>query len=102
MVEIYVVRHGETDTNHLGRINGSATDLPLNDIGIKQAESLRDNIDISSFDAIYTSPLKRSYQTADIINQGALEIHTDNRLREINYGSWDGLDIVDTVKKYPK
>jgi Fructose-2,6-bisphosphatase len=40
MVELYIVRHGETDTNFEARINGMSTDKPLNAKGIKQIEEL--------------------------------------------------------------
>lgn len=101
MVELYIVRHGETDTNYTGKINGSATDLPLNATGEKQVNYLKEHLDINDFDEIYASPLKRAYQTADILNQGTHEIQTDDRLKEINYGSWDGLLAADMINKHP-
>lgn len=101
MVELYIVRHGETDTNYEGRINGMSTDKPLNAKGIKQVEELENEIDINNFDEIYSSPLKRAMQTAEILNQGALEIQQDKRLAEADYGSWDGLKEEDLHEKYP-
>lgn len=101
MVELYIVRHGETDTNYTGKINGSATDLDLNQTGRKQVNYLLKSLNINDFDEVYSSPLKRAYQTAEILNQNVHEIHTDARLWEINYGSWDGL-VADEVKaKHP-
>jgi len=91
MTELFVVRHGETVTNAEHRINGSLTDKPLNKKGIQQAESLRKKIDISDFDEVYTSPLIRAKKTAEILNQGHHLIHLDDRLKEVNYGSWDGV-----------
>lgn len=101
MVELYIVRHGETDTNYEGRINGMSTDKPLNANGIKQVEELKKHIDITKFDEIYSSPMKRAVQTAEILTDGALEIKQDKRLYEADYGSWDGLKESDLHDKYP-
>jgi len=101
MTELYIVRHGETDTNHEGRVNGRATNLPLNQRGKEQLENLRQYIDINSFDEVYSSPLKRALESAEILNQGVHEIKTDDRLAEIYYGSWDGLKMKETREKYP-
>lgn len=103
MVELYIVRHGETDTNYTGKINGSATDLDLNQTGQKQVNYLKEHmdIDIKDFDEIYSSPLKRAQQTAEILNQGVHKIKTDDRLREINYGSWDGLSAAEMIARHP-
>lgn len=100
-MELYIVRHGETDTNHEGKINGSATDLNLNKSGVNQVEYLKKHINIEMFDEIYSSPLKRARQTADILNQNVHVIKTDDRLREINYGSWDGLPVAPTKSQHP-
>jgi len=100
-MELYIVRHGETDTNHEGKINGSATDLNLNELGINQVEHLKKHLNIEMFDEIYSSPLKRAQQTADILNQNIHTVKIDNRLREINYGSWDGLPVAPTKSQHP-
>jgi len=101
MVELYIVRHGETDTNYEGRINGMSTDKPLNAKGIEQVEELKKHLDIKMFDEVYSSPMKRAMQTAEILNQGVHEIKQDKRLYEADYGSWDGLKETDLRDKYP-
>jgi len=101
MVELYIVRHGETDTNYEGRINGMSTDKPLNAKGIEQVQTLEKEIDINKFDEIYSSPMKRAMQTAEILNQGVHEIHQDKRLYEADYGSWDGLKEDELLPQYP-
>ncbi|WP_445489359.1 histidine phosphatase family protein [Niallia sp. 03133] len=72
MTNICLIRHGETDWNALGKIQGK-TDIPLNEKGIKQAENCRDHLKGSNWDIIVTSPLKRAKETAMIIN-GALNL----------------------------
>ena len=101
MVELYIVRHGETDTNYEGRTNGMSTDKPLNAKGIAQVEELKKYIDINKFDEIYSSPMKRAMQTAEILNQNVHEIKQDKRLYEADYGSWDGLKESELHDKYP-
>lgn len=101
MVELYIVRHGETDTNFEARINGMSTDKPLNAKGIKQIEELEKHIDITDFDEVYASPMKRALQTAEILNQGAHEIQQDKRLVEADYGSWDGLKEEELIVEHP-
>lgn len=102
MIDIYIVRHGETDTNKDGKINGASTDLPLNDLGKRQAQALHESFDINKIDRVYSSPMKRALQTAEIINNNHCKIQIDGRLQEIDYGDWDGLPADEVHAKYPQ
>lgn len=102
MLNVYIVRHGQTDTNKTDAINGSGTNLPLNETGIRQVETLRDSFDISKIDHVYASPLIRAQQTAEILDQNQHQIITDDRLTEMNYGDWDGKATEDIYAKYPQ
>lgn len=102
MVELYVVRHGETDSNSQKRLNGGFTDLPLNDVGVAQAKRLSKEINIEDFDEIYTSPLIRAKQTAEILNHGVHDVKVDERLIEARYGSWDGASEAELMSEYPE
>ena len=87
---IYIVRHGETAWNHLGKIMGRC-DEPLNDNGIRQAYEVKKQIDKIHLDLIICSPLIRAIQTAEIINEDRkLEIIKDERIIERDYGEFDG------------
>jgi len=93
MTQIYIVRHGQTDWNLEGRLQGSSN-TPLNDAGRDQARlaaaSLGDVIRAGV--VVVSSPLDRARDTADIIAaQWGSEFHTDKRLVERNYGPWEGL-----------
>lgn len=90
MIEVYIVRHGETDTNKEQRINGASTNLPLNAVGIKQVQELQQSFAIQKINRVYSSPMKRALQTAEILNNGYHQIEVDERLQEIDYGDWDG------------
>ena len=71
MLKIYLARHGQDQDNAEGVLNGRR-DNPLTDIGIKQANVLAEKIGEKNikFDAIYSSPLKRTLKTAEIVRDG--------------------------------
>lgn len=88
MTVLVLVRHGETDWNVEGRYQGQA-DPPLNERGIAQSYELAKHLDKYRLDLIYTSPLKRSVQTAEIAAQRlGLHIYKEPRLMEIHQGDW--------------
>lgn len=89
-MEIYIIRHGKTAWN-VDRLLQGGTDIELNkdgrDLAIKTGEGLKD----IHFDKIYSSPLKRALETAELIRGDRdIPIETDNRLREISFGSREG------------
>ncbi len=86
---IYFVRHGETNLNKEKKTNGTA-DIPLNEHGVLQAEETAQKLASVPFDVVYCSPLLRAQQTCKAINQfHNLTIHTDERLKERNYGIYE-------------
>jgi len=87
---IYFVRHGETDWNREGRIQGQS-DQPLNETGRSQARALAEVLEPVSFDVAYSSDLERAYETASILLTGRdIVINTSAALRERDFGSWEG------------
>ena len=89
-MNIFVVRHGQTEWNVMKKMQGSA-DIELNEKGLSQASDTANMLRDSSFDVIFCSPLKRAKQTAEIINDDrGLNIIFDERLRERNYGEFEG------------
>lgn len=88
---IYLIRHGETDWNTKRLLQG-ATDIPLNQNGIEVAELTAEGLRDVEFDLIFTSPLKRARETAEIIRgERKIPIIPDERLREICFGPYEGL-----------
>ena len=86
---IILIRHGETDWNVEGRYQGQA-DPPLNSRGQDQAHQLASNLVNNGLDVLYTSPLIRASQTAQIIaDQLLIPTFSDSRLTEINQGDWE-------------
>lgn len=85
-MEIYVVRHGRVPSNDR-KIIGGRGDEELTEVGIKQAESVRDKLQDVNFDAIFSSNVRRAVQTAEIININGLDINLDERLAEREPGT---------------
>lgn len=92
------VRHGQTDQNKLGKIQGQL-DFPLNSKGIEDANSLGKYLKEKNinFDYIITSPLDRAYQTGKIIGEylDNRSIIVDERFIERCFGCCEGLDATD-------
>ena len=85
------VRHGETEWNVTGRYQGQ-TDVPLSEKGRAQAEALGKRFADIHVDEVYSSPLKRAYDTARAIAEPkGLPIHKVDGIKELNFGEWDGL-----------
>jgi uncharacterized phosphatase len=99
MTEIYLLRHAETDANKNFIVQGRM-DNPINETGIKQAldtGKYLKSLDLN-FDLVISSPLKRAYKTATLINHGmviARPIIIDKNLIERNFGDYDGRKISD-------
>ncbi|HVS84538.1 MAG TPA: histidine phosphatase family protein [Gaiellaceae bacterium] len=91
MTTLLLVRHGETDWNASGRLQGH-TDTPLNDFGRRQARLLAEQLADEQLDAVYSSDLARARETAEIVGERlCLPVAVDPDLRERNWGSWEGL-----------
>lgn len=100
-MNIYVLRHGETNGNKEKRVQGRL-DVPLNEKGIQLAEITRDGLkkDGISFDKIYSSPLSRARQTAQIVRAGEdIPLIFDNRLLEMDFGAAEGMAFQDIYEK---
>lgn len=89
MIKILITRHGETDYNKLGLIQGSL-DIPLNKKGINDALKLKKRIDLKEIDICLSSPLKRAYDTALILTDNKISVICDDLLVERNFGKNEG------------
>lgn len=112
MPTIYYIRHGETEWNALGRLQG-AQDIPLNDLGRRQSADAgriladlfaRDGCNKASIPFV-ASPLGRARQTMELV-RGILNLPLsvyaiDDRLREIGYGQWEGSTLAEMRAQDP-
>jgi len=97
---IYIVRHGQTDFNIQGRYLGR-TDLSLNLTGRQQAERLIEKVKDLNVDFIFSSPLKRTIETAEIIRSDGYSIIVDPHFIERASGVYEGLTKEEAREKFP-
>ena len=91
---IYLVRHGQTRQNRAGLLQGRS-DFPLNEQGEEQARRVGAYFREQGvrFDAVYSSPLQRARQTAALIAGDKDPVLVDERLIEMDYGPYEGMDL---------
>ena len=101
MTRLLLIRHGRSVWNAQGRIQGRA-DPPLDELGREQARRLAERLRQEAVVALYTSPLRRAQETADIIGR-ALDVPVvpDERLQEYDVGDIAGLTWDQVVERYP-
>lgn len=101
-MQLYLVRHGQTDWNLNHRFQGQ-TDVPLNKTGEDQVQKIAQRLSKIKIDAIYSSDLKRTVQTADIIaSHHKVNCTTDPRWRELSFGAWEGLTYDEIKAREPE
>jgi broad specificity phosphatase PhoE len=99
---ILLARHGETDWNRDNRFQGHA-DPPLNTAGREQARALADALSGEPLAAVYTSPLRRAAETAEIVAAPhGLRVGPVDGLREVDVGSWEGLTRAELEERQPE
>lgn len=98
---LYIMRHGQTQWNAQGRLQGQ-TDIPLNEVGRAGAAAAREKYGCIPLDVCFASPLKRALETAEIFLKGrAVPIYTDDRLKEMFFGDFEGEYDVLKHPEYP-
>lgn len=107
-MKLYIIRHGETDLNAQGRLQGQI-DIPLNENGRNLARITGEALRQVPFDLIITSPLSRARETALLVTSPSAGQHhrhipliTDSRLMEINWGQWDTLSCLKGNSSIPE
>lgn len=97
---IYLVRHGQTDWNILGKTQGHGNSN-LTDKGREQAIQLANSMNKYPIDYIYSSELGRAIETAEIIGQQFnLDVISTPALKEMGFGKWEGLLIKEIQEEY--
>ncbi|PSR20221.1 MAG: hypothetical protein C7B45_15935 [Sulfobacillus acidophilus] len=94
-VRVLIVRHGESEANRENRIVSYRGDPGLTDLGRQEAQHVAQMWSKAPIEAIYTSALRRTQQTAVAFVRPGVKIQLDERLHEIGLGRWDGQVIAD-------
>ena len=104
-MKIYIIRHGQTQYNLLGRLQGRL-DIPLNENGLALAHVAGQGLADVHFDAVISSPLTRAMQTAQIVleenHATDCEIEVEPAIQEIDFGAWEGLTCKGEDCEVPK
>ena len=100
MGKLILVRHGQTEMN-AQKLYFGKLDPPLNDLGISQAYQAKEKLLDIDYDIIYSSPLERAKQTAEICNYLDKDINYNSKLEEINFGIFEGLTFKEISEKFP-
>ena len=101
MTKIFLIRHGETEWNKAGILQGNSN-IQLLPEGIEQAKLLAEHAPFHAVDAIYSSDLSRALATAKILAEKFnLPVFEERGLRETNFGDWEGRYINELVKEFP-
>lgn len=102
MAEIIVIRSGCTDYDDQQRIQGQI-DLPLNDRGRGQVQTLVDELDGTELDVIYAAPCESARATADAIGESlGVPVKELDGLKNLDQGLWQGLTFDEVRRKYPR
>ena len=102
ITRLYLIRHGETVANREYRYIGTRDD-PLSALGETQALQLAEALSGLPIEAVYSSPLQRTYQTAlPIAARHGLEVQRVDDLRECNFGVWEGMSRAEVLERNPE
>ena len=100
MTKIFLIRHGLSEWNKLNKIQGQKNTI-LTELGEKQAAHMGNRLIEENIDIIYSSDLKRAYDTAKIISNIINKpLISSEAIREINFGQWEGLNTEELQEKY--
>ena len=100
-VNLILVRHGETTWNVVGKYQGQ-TDVPLSEVGLKQAKTLAKFFPAAEVDAVYASDLSRALVTAECIGEKfSRPVQMETAFRELDFGEWEGLNYEEIVSRWP-
>lgn len=100
-MDLLLVRHGVSEHNTSDVISGGTSNPNLSQAGVKQVEEVSKIIDNNKIDQVYASPLIRAKRTAQILTDFQKDIITDGRLKEMDFGSWEGQHAEELKVKYP-
>ena len=102
MRKVYILRHGQTEYNRLGVLQGRAIDAPLNELGLLQADAFYNHYKTIPFDLVLTSELQRSIQSVQSFINSGVQHRIDQRITEFSWGTNEGMPLSDIVVDHYK
>lgn len=97
MKDIYLIRHGETDYNRQGRVQGQGIDSSINALGQQQAQAFYETYLDVPFDLVVTSGLRRTHQTVEPFRKLSIPFYETRDINEISWGRFEGMAYGDEV-----
>ena len=97
-MNIYLIRHAQTEHNKKGRVFSGKSDISISEEGERQAEKCRNFPFISKTEAVYISPLKRTKETADIIFPKNIPRYVIPEFAEMDFGEYEGKVLEENTK----
>lgn len=97
--KLHLIRHGLTSANREGLYIGSGTDLPLSEEGRAQLAELRARFAYPAVDVVFSSPLSRAVETANLLFPDAAHKYSVQDLRECAFGAYEGRPVKELVKE---
>jgi len=99
-MQVVLLRHGATDWNLQGRCQGTS-DIELNDVGLRQADTIAACLSREQIDAVYSSHLRRALQTAHAVSRPHhLPVVVERDVRELDHGDLEGLTFNEIKEQY--
>ncbi len=98
--KIYLIRHGQTDLNHKGVVQGSGVDSSLNDAGRSQANDFFECYKDVPFDKVYRSGLKRTHESVQRFVDKGIPFETLSEINEISWGVREGIPVDELANAY--
>ncbi|CCI84532.1 phosphoglycerate mutase family protein [Lactobacillus pasteurii DSM 23907 = CRBIP 24.76] len=100
-MELILVRHSVSNHNTGDIISGAQSNPDLSPVGIEKVQKIYPKLDLKKIDQVFSSPLNRAVQTAKLLTNDQKEIILDQKLLEMNFGSWDGKSVTPLYDLYP-
>ena len=101
MTKLVLARHGETAWN-VERIFRGRSEVELDDVGMRQAELLGEYLSNLKLDAIYSSPVRRALDTANIVARyQKIDVRVAQGLSDMHFGEWQSLSEQEVRRRYP-
>jgi phosphoserine phosphatase len=101
VLTLLLTRHGHTVRSEPDQYLGQSIVAPLSERGRADAQRLAERLAQVRLDRVLTSPLERATETASICAAGRVAVEPDDRLKEMDYGAWEGMVIEEIQRRSP-